>query len=150
MRPTDPERCVCFDRAADYYDDTRSLPAAGRDRVLEILRSALPDGGLCLDVGVGTGRTAVPLTAEGVRVVGIDLSLAMMAKAVAKGGGRQRQSSWISWRAALRPGSGRWTRTFGPAADRARTWAEERFGALDHPRSFTTTVQMREYRVRPS
>jgi ubiquinone/menaquinone biosynthesis C-methylase UbiE len=77
MRPTDPaERSVCFDRAADYYDDTRSLPAAGRDRVFEILRSALPDGGLCLDVGVGTGRTAVPLAAEGVRVVGIDLSLA--------------------------------------------------------------------------
>jgi ubiquinone/menaquinone biosynthesis C-methylase UbiE len=263
MRPTDPERSVCFDRAADYYDDTRSLPAAGRDRVLEILRSALPDGGLCLDVGVGTGRTAVPLAAEGVRLVGIDLSLAMMGKAVAKSGGR-RPFPLIAGDATRLPftdnafdgatiihvlhtvprwenaiaeavrvvgpagvvvldtGDGRvdllddiearfkmelpeqvpparWTvelldaafrrhgcslrllppvelqferapaelldqlargvaswqwsmdeRTFGPAADRARSWAEERFGALDHPRSFTTTVQMREYRVRPS
>jgi hypothetical protein len=89
MEASDPERSICFDRAADYYDETRSLPAEGRDRVPEILRSALPDGGLCLDVGVGPGRTALPLGAAGVRLVGIDLSLAMMAKAVAKSGGRQ-------------------------------------------------------------
>jgi hypothetical protein len=36
---------------------------------------------------------------------------------------------------------------FAPAAGRVRAWAEEQWGSLDEPRSFTTIVQMREYRV---
>ncbi|HEY5990226.1 MAG TPA: hypothetical protein VIV12_28150 [Streptosporangiaceae bacterium] len=56
--PEELERSVCFDRAAEYYDQTRALPTTGRDRVRELLICELSGGGLCLDIGVGTGRTA--------------------------------------------------------------------------------------------
>jgi SAM-dependent methyltransferase len=77
----DKDRSVCFDGAAEYYDDTRSLPAVGRDRVIQQLVTRLQHDRLCLDIGVGTGRTAVPLVAAGVRVFGIDLSIPMMVRA---------------------------------------------------------------------
>jgi ubiquinone/menaquinone biosynthesis C-methylase UbiE len=86
---SDDGASICFDRAADYYDQTRSLPAEGRDRVLDILTSELTDRGLCIDVGVGTGRTALPLAASGIRLIGVDLSPPMMRKAIEKSGGRQ-------------------------------------------------------------
>lgn len=89
MVTPDEPRSVCFDQAADYYDETRSLPSEGRDKVLDILTSGLRDRRLCLDVGVGTGRTALPLAAAGVRLIGVDLSLRMMGKAIEKSGGRQ-------------------------------------------------------------
>jgi ubiquinone/menaquinone biosynthesis C-methylase UbiE len=72
----DESRSICFDQAADYYDQTRSLPSKGRDQVLEILTAELGDSHLCLDVGVGTGRIALPLAAAGVRIIGLDLSFA--------------------------------------------------------------------------
>ena len=40
-----------------------------------------------LEIGVGTGALAVPLSARGARVVGIDLSDAMMGHIAGKGGG---------------------------------------------------------------
>jgi ubiquinone/menaquinone biosynthesis C-methylase UbiE len=259
--PDEPQS-VCFDRAADYYDQTRSLPSDGRDQVLEILTAELGDSDLCLDVGVGTGRTALPLAAAGVRIIGLDLSLRMMAKIKDKSGGRlpfplvaadattmpftedsvggatiiHVLHTVPRWEAAIaevvrvvRPGGvivldtgdgrvelldeiearfkqelaerppplTRWTvdlldetfrqhgcavrllqpvtlhfsqapaellaglasgirswqwsmddTAFGPAADRVRAWAEEKWGSLDEPRSFTKTVQMRGYDIR--
>ena len=79
---------VCFDGAASFYDQTRSLPGAGRERVIDLLVSELTSLGLCLDIGVGTGRTALPLSAAGIPVVGLDLSLPMMRKVRDKSGGR--------------------------------------------------------------
>jgi ubiquinone/menaquinone biosynthesis C-methylase UbiE len=86
--PDQVERSVCFNRAAEYYDQTRALPAAGRDRVLELLLAELSGAGLCLDVGCGTARTALPLADAGVPVVGVDLSVPMMRQVAAKRGGR--------------------------------------------------------------
>ena len=86
---SEAEHSVCFDQAADYYDETRSLPSEGRDAVLDFLASELRNRGRCLDVGVGTGRTSLPLAAAGVQIVGADLSLPMMRKAIEKSGGRQ-------------------------------------------------------------
>jgi len=88
VRKSEERQSVCFDKAADYYDETRSLPAEGREEVLDILRTELAHRGRCLDIGVGTGRTALPLAAAGVPIVGLDLSIRMMLKAVEKGGGR--------------------------------------------------------------
>ena len=44
-------------------------------------------GGPALELGVGTGRIALPLSRRGVRVTGIDLSEAMVARLRAKPGG---------------------------------------------------------------
>ncbi|MFE1285798.1 class I SAM-dependent DNA methyltransferase [Streptomyces sp. NPDC058751] len=49
--------------------------------------AGLADGGRALELGIGTGRVALPLARRGVRVHGIDLSRAMVARLRAKPGG---------------------------------------------------------------
>jgi SAM-dependent methyltransferase len=73
---------VCFDRAADVYDTTRR-PA--RPEVIEALAAELSDCSSVLELGVGTGRLAVPLMERGFRVVGVDLSRKMLDQSRAKG-----------------------------------------------------------------
>jgi SAM-dependent methyltransferase len=53
--------------------------------VVDFLADLAGDGG-ALELGIGTGRIALPLSARGVRVHGIDLSEAMVAKLRAKPG----------------------------------------------------------------
>jgi ubiquinone/menaquinone biosynthesis C-methylase UbiE len=77
---------VSFDRAADYYDQTRSLPDDLMDQLVELLVAELPDEGRCLEIGIGTGRIALPLMERGVDLVGIDISSEMLRKLVAKAG----------------------------------------------------------------
>lgn len=77
---------VSFDRAADYYDETRSLSGELMDVLVSRLLAELPRGGPCLEIGVGTGRIALPLTRHGVRVVGVDISAEMLRKLTAKAG----------------------------------------------------------------
>ncbi|MEM7337330.1 MAG: class I SAM-dependent methyltransferase [Actinomycetota bacterium] len=59
----------------DWYDGVTDAPATAA------FIGALRPGGLVLEVGVGTGRLAAPLVAAGLRVVGIDASVAMLARA---------------------------------------------------------------------
>ena len=49
----------------------------------------LAGGGAALELGIGTGRIALPLAARGVHVHGIDLSEAMVARLRAKPGGAE-------------------------------------------------------------
>ncbi|MEV6652513.1 class I SAM-dependent methyltransferase [Streptomyces sp. NPDC051219] len=49
--------------------------------------AGLADGGRALELGIGTGRVALPLARHGVPVHGIDLSRAMVARLSAKPGG---------------------------------------------------------------
>src|SRR5262249_38300537 len=49
----------------------------------------LAGSGPALELGIGTGRIALPLAARGIRVDGIDFSPAMVAKLRAKPGGDQ-------------------------------------------------------------
>ncbi|MGW6454930.1 class I SAM-dependent DNA methyltransferase [Streptomyces sp. NPDC055078] len=49
--------------------------------------AGLADGGRALELGIGTGRIALPLARRGVRVHGIDLSRAMVDRLRAKPGG---------------------------------------------------------------
>lgn len=72
---------VNFDRAAEFYDATRAYP----DGVAETIRDnvlrhagAGPDSRF-LEVGVGTGRIAIPFIRAGWDYWGIDLSSAMLA-----------------------------------------------------------------------
>jgi ubiquinone/menaquinone biosynthesis C-methylase UbiE len=72
-----------FDRAVDYYDKTRGLPDEAMARVIDMLLSQLR-GKTCLEVGVGTGRFAVPLASAGVDMTGIDLSEPMLRNLMSK------------------------------------------------------------------
>jgi SAM-dependent methyltransferase len=76
-----------FDRVADQYDATRGLPPEASARVsagiASVLR-ALAQTPRLLEVGVGTGRIAVPLERDGVRLVGIDIAPQMLAQLRAK------------------------------------------------------------------
>jgi SAM-dependent methyltransferase len=74
-----------FDRAVDYYDKTRGLPEEAMARVIQMLLSEF-GGRSCLDLGVGTGRFAVPLAHAGVGMTGIDLSEPMLRNLRAKEG----------------------------------------------------------------
>ncbi len=78
---------IAFDRAADYYDETRGLSVDGVRRTTEALSDAFRGAGPILEVGVGTGQVAMPLAAAGVAVVGLDLSRPMLSKLVGKAGG---------------------------------------------------------------
>lgn len=74
---------ISFDRAAEYYDRTRALPDDLMDVLVTRLAAELP-AGRCLEVGVGTGRIALPLVERGVHVVGVDISAEMLRKLAAK------------------------------------------------------------------
>jgi SAM-dependent methyltransferase len=77
---------ISFDRAAGYYDDTRSLPDSLMSRLIEVLANELPPRQRCLEIGVGTGRIALPLMKAGVRIVGVDISREMLLRLQAKAG----------------------------------------------------------------
>jgi SAM-dependent methyltransferase len=78
---------IVFDRAAEFYDRTRALPDEVQARVTELLAAELRDGRRVLELGVGTGRMALPLHERGIDLVGIDLSEPMMRKLVENAGG---------------------------------------------------------------
>lgn len=67
---------------ADVYDDWyRDLPA---EPVVEFVRTRLKPHATILELGVGTGRVALPLAAAGFRVIGMDSSAEMLAQLRAK------------------------------------------------------------------
>jgi len=72
------------DRWASVYDDRFGAldPAPSVDFL-----HGLADGGRVLELGIGTGRVAVPLAQRGVTVEGIDASAAMVDQLRAKRGG---------------------------------------------------------------
>jgi ubiquinone/menaquinone biosynthesis C-methylase UbiE len=76
-----------FDRIASCYDATRAMPqdvtGAVADGIVRALREVAPTPAL-LEIGVGTGRIAVPLANTGMRLVGIDIAPAMLAQLRAK------------------------------------------------------------------
>ena len=71
------------EEAAEIYDD---VPRGDESAAVAFLEQ-LAGGGPALELAVGTGRIALPLAARGIRVDGIDLSPAMVAKLRAKAGG---------------------------------------------------------------
>ena len=73
--------------AARYDDSTGAyFDPATIDATADFLAD-LAAGGAVLELGIGTGRIALPLAARGVRVHGIDLSEPMVARLRAKPGG---------------------------------------------------------------
>jgi SAM-dependent methyltransferase len=74
------------DVAARYDDpDDEMSQATAIDPVVDFIAELAGDGA-ALELGIGTGRIALPLSQRGVRVCGIDLSEAMVARLQAKPG----------------------------------------------------------------
>lgn len=84
-----PAPSIAFDRAAGYYDQSRGVPPRIEELVADRVEAAAGPAARLLEVGVGTGRIALPLRRRGREVVGVDLSLPMLeryrAKAAAEG-----------------------------------------------------------------
>jgi len=72
------------DHIAEVYDELYGFPAE-TDAAVELL-AELAAGGPVLELGIGTGRLALPLAHRGLPVTGIDASEAMVAKLRAKPG----------------------------------------------------------------
>ncbi|MCZ7570149.1 MAG: class I SAM-dependent methyltransferase [Ardenticatenaceae bacterium] len=75
------------ERIAEVYDRFYSEV----DESAITLRDELAAGGKVLELGIGTGRIALPLHERGVEVFGIDASAAMIAKLREKPGGSEIQ-----------------------------------------------------------
>ena len=76
------------DRIIGTYDETHaSLFDAEHVAPAVDLLAKLTLGGRALELGIGTGRIALPLAAKGVPIQGIDASEAMVAMLRAKEGG---------------------------------------------------------------
>lgn len=80
---------VAFDRAADYYDETRGFPP-GEDRPIAALIARAGDfdaSSRVLEIGIGTGRIALPLARHVRSLVGVDLARPMLDRLRAKQNG---------------------------------------------------------------
>jgi SAM-dependent methyltransferase len=75
------------DRAAARYDELFTHPPASQ-ACLELLAELAGDG-RALELGIGTGRVALPLAARGIDVHGIDSSRKMVARMRRKPGGKR-------------------------------------------------------------
>jgi SAM-dependent methyltransferase len=76
-----PERVAAtYDSSEDMFDPAAVETTAG-------VLAELAGRGRALELGIGTGRIALPLARRGVEVHGIDLSRAMVARLRAKPGG---------------------------------------------------------------
>jgi SAM-dependent methyltransferase len=75
------------ERVAARYDESEAdmFDPAAVDPIVDFIEQ-LADGGPALELGIGTGRIALPLARRGVRVHGIDLSEAMVARLRTKPG----------------------------------------------------------------
>lgn len=76
------------DRIADYYDEMvgQLFPAAVTEQAVSFLAD-LAGAGPVLELGIGTGRVAIPLANRGVAVTGVDASEAMLARLRSRPGG---------------------------------------------------------------
>ncbi|MEO8392121.1 MAG: methyltransferase domain-containing protein [Chloroflexota bacterium] len=81
-----PNDSVAFDRAADYYDSTRGFPPGVEADIGVLIAQAggLTSASRVLEIGVGTGRIALPVSAHVRAYYGIDLARPMMDRLRAK------------------------------------------------------------------
>ncbi len=77
---------ISFDPVADRYDDTRGYSAEVAERIATGLMRIGPmaAGDRLLEIGIGTGRIALPLLRNGVSITGVDISPLMVERLRAK------------------------------------------------------------------
>src|SRR6476646_4404119 len=88
-----PENYFGEDVAARYDDPSDSMFAPSAIAPVVDLLAELAGGGDALELGIGTGRIALPLSERGVRVHGIDLSEAMVKKLREKPGAERIEAT---------------------------------------------------------
>ncbi|NKI34876.1 class I SAM-dependent methyltransferase [Wenzhouxiangella sp. XN79A] len=66
-------------RVAEQYDVIRGHPAEVSDEIGRAIAAQMPEAARVLELGVGTGRIALPVAAAGCEVYGIDVSAHMLA-----------------------------------------------------------------------
>jgi ubiquinone/menaquinone biosynthesis C-methylase UbiE len=73
---------ISFDRAADFYDQTRAMPPDIADQVTQCILqlSRATSETHFFEPGIGTGRIALPLIERGYAYTGADISEQMMDK----------------------------------------------------------------------
>lgn len=77
-----------FDQVAKIYDASRGLPPEAEAAMAEALAGVFRRAGSSpriLEVGVGTGRIALPLSDHGCRITGVDIAQGMLAELRRKG-----------------------------------------------------------------
>ena len=77
---------VSFDRAVDYYDETRGFAPGVAEQIRDAIlaHTKLSRSARFLEMGVGTGRIALPFIEAGYAYAGLDISTAMMARLAPK------------------------------------------------------------------
>lgn len=90
---------VSFDRVADRYDATRGYPPQIAAQIAAGLIAAgdLASGASLLEVGIGTGRIALPLLAAGINVTGVDISARMVERLRAKYAEQRERLPALPW-----------------------------------------------------
>ncbi len=75
-------KSLAFDQAVSFYDKTRVEPGWVMDAVADsfIRETRATPAAKILEIGVGTGRIALPLLQRGLSLCGVDLSYAMMVE----------------------------------------------------------------------
>ncbi|WP_298403116.1 class I SAM-dependent methyltransferase [uncultured Chloroflexus sp.] len=72
---------IAFDKIADVYDAQRGHSPEVAIAIGQAIVSQTGIGAQVLEIGIGSGRIALPTAAAGAQVTGIDLSTAMLATA---------------------------------------------------------------------
>lgn len=87
QRPVGPDGYFDERVAATYDEETAAMSAPEAVQPVVDFLAELAGSGRALELGIGTGRIAIPLAQRGVPVHGIELSKAMAARLRAKPGG---------------------------------------------------------------
>lgn len=72
---------LSFDKLAPLYDAQRAHPPEAAERIGRALTELVGRGAPLLELGVGTGRIAIPAAVAGAYVVGLDVSREMLGVA---------------------------------------------------------------------
>jgi SAM-dependent methyltransferase len=87
LSDTETRQHVLYEHVAHEYDDVfpRHVAEHYLDKRTGLVKELLPQGGMVLDVGCGTGRLGSAIAGEGYDVFGADLSPSMVRKARDRG-----------------------------------------------------------------
>ncbi len=83
---------IRFDAIAGAYDQVRGHPPEVAEQIGRAIATLAGNNALVLELGIGTGRIALPVASAGCRVVGIDISAEMLRAARTKDGG---EALWL-------------------------------------------------------
>jgi ubiquinone/menaquinone biosynthesis C-methylase UbiE len=85
------QKPVNYDCAAEFYDETRSFPDGVQERISAFIarRAGLDHDTRLLEIGIGTGRMALPLSQYVQEIYGVDISRRMMQRLRSKQAGER-------------------------------------------------------------